>query len=170
MLRWTPVREDIEDALAVYRTQIGGWTVAYPYVMAGAFLLVGLGCFLIGLVLPALFTALGAVAMVLVFKRALSRNLWKNPLVREPQEAVVSWSALRMSNRTASTEWRWPTFSHAVETPRSFVLIGQRSPGSPRTSTRLFSYLPKGALPHPVEVDRLRGLLASVLPGGVRPA
>jgi hypothetical protein len=35
---------------------------------------------------------------------------------------------------------------------------------------RLFSYLPKGALPHPAEVDRLRGLLGTVLPGGVRPA
>ena len=80
---------------------------------------------------------------------------------------MVSLSGLRMSNSTATTEWRWPTFSHAIETPRSFVLIGTRQPGT-RNGTRLFSYLPKAALPHPAEVDRLRALLAQVLAGGVR--
>jgi hypothetical protein len=168
VLRWTPVRADFDDALAIYRSELGGWAVAYPYVMAGLFLFVGLACLVIGLLVPALLTAVGAVVLVLVYQRATSRNLWKNPLVRRPQEAVVSTFALRMSNTTASTQWQWPTFSHAVETPRSFVLIGARVPGEGRSGTRLFSYLPKGALPHPAEVDRLRALLASVLPGGVR--
>jgi hypothetical protein len=168
VLRWTPVRAEFDEALAVYRTDIGGWAVAYQYVMAGLFLLVGVACLLIGLLLPALLTALGAIALVLVFKRATAGNLWRNALVRLPQEAVVSVGGLRMANATASTEWHWPTFSHAVETPRSFVLIGVRQPGAAR-SARLFSYLPKGALPHPAEVARLRALLGGVLPGGVRP-
>jgi hypothetical protein len=167
VLRWTPIRDDVDDALAVYRTQVGGWTRAYPYVLAGLFLLVGFCCLLIGMPLPALCAALGAVAMVLLFRRAMARALWKNPLLRQPQEAVVSPAALRMSNPTATTEWRWGTFSHAVETPRCFVLIGQRAPGAAR-GARLFSYLPKGALPHPAEVARLRALLGAVLPGGVR--
>jgi hypothetical protein len=167
VLRWTPRREDIDDALAVYQSEIGGWAVAYPYVMAGLFLLVGFVALLAGLLLTAVLTAFGAVVMVLVFKRARARALWKNPLLRYPQEAVVSLAGLRMSNETATTEWRWLTFSHAVETPRSFVLIGARQPGAHR-STRLFSYLPKDALPHPAEVDRLRALLTRAVAGGVK--
>jgi YcxB-like protein len=167
MLRWTPVREDLEDGMAVYRREVGGPIAWFPYVMAGVCLLIGLSGFLLGQLTITVIASVGAVLMALFGRRLMNRSVWKNPLVREPREAVATPSGLRVWTRTATTELHWPAFSHAVETNRSFVLIGPRQPGAGR-STQLIYFLPKTALPHPVEVDRLRALLAAVLAGGVR--
>jgi len=167
MLRWTPVREDLEDGMAVYLREVGGPLAWFPYLMAGVFLLVGLSGFLLDELAITVGGAVGAVVAALFGRRLMHRNLWKNPLVREPREAVATPSGLRVWTRTATSDLHWPAFSHAVETDRSFVLVGPRLPGAAR-SARLLYFLPKAALPHPAEADRLRALLAGVLAGGVR--
>lgn len=118
-----------------------------------------------------LYAAVAAVAagVFAVFAtRITNRAVWRNPLVRLPAEAVVGPDVLRMSSPTATTEWKWESFSRAVETPRSFVLLGRPFAG-PGKRTQLFCYLPKAGLPHPAVADRLRALLGHVLAGGVRP-
>ena len=64
-----------------------------------------------------------------------------------------------MSSPTATTEWKWESFARAVETQRSFVLLGRPFAG-PGKRTQLFCYLPKAALPHPAEAARLWTLSA----------
>jgi len=122
---------------------------------------------LTGQLIVATVAALAAVLLALFGTRITDRAVWRNPLVRRPVEAVAGLEGLRMSSPNATTDWRWSTFDRAVETPRSFVLLAARVGKAKHTP--LFCYLPKSAAPHPVEVDRLRGLLGVVLPGGVRP-
>jgi hypothetical protein len=168
VLRWTPVRADLDDALDVYRQNMGPRVVIFTYVPALALVLLAFALALVDELLFATVAVLAAVVLTLFAKRINNRAVWRNPLVRQPAEAVVGPYALRMSSPTATTDWRWESFSRAVETPRSFVLLGRPFAG-PGKRTQLFCYLPKAALPHPAEADRLRALLGHVLAGGVGP-
>jgi hypothetical protein len=105
---------------------------------------------------------------VLLGNRITTRAVWRNPLVRQPVEAVVTPQALRMTGPNATTDWRWQSFTRAVETERSFVLLSNPD-GPAGRKAQLFCYLPKAAAPHPMEVDRLRAALGAILPGGVLP-
>ena len=60
-------------------------------------------------------------------------------------------------------------FAETVTVDDSGIAPAAISFAGPGKRTQLFCYLPKAALPHPMEVDRLRGLLGHGLPGGVRP-
>jgi hypothetical protein len=166
VLRWTPVRADLDDALAVYRRNMGPRVVIFTYIPAIALLLLTFALVLVGELLFATVAVVGAVLLTVFAKRINNRAVWRNPLVRLPAEAVVGPYALRMSSPNATTEWNWQSFSRAVETQRSFVLLGRPFTG-PGKRTQLFCYLPKAALQHPAEAARLRALLAQVLPGGV---
>ena len=168
VLRWTPTRADLDDALAVYRRNMGPRVLIFTYVPALALLLFSFALILLDELLLATVAVIAAVVLTVLATRINNRAVWRNPLVRQPAEAVVGPAALRMSSPNATTEWKWESFSRAVETPRSFVLIGSPFAG-PGKRTQLFCYLPKAALPHPAEVDRLRVLLGHVLPGGVKP-
>lgn len=168
VLRWTPTRADLDDALAVYRRNMGPRVVVFTYIPALALLLFSFTLILVGELLFATATVVAAVVFTVFATRINNRAVWRNPLVRQPAEAVVGPGALRMSSPNATTEWTWESFSRAVETPRSFVLIGRPFAG-PGKRTQLFCYLPKAALPDPAELGRLRTLLAHTLPDGVRP-
>ena len=163
-LRWTPARADLDDAMAAFRRAAGGYTAVFPYLGAVAALVLAVGLAVIGL--PAVGAGVGVAAVLLaVFGvRLTNRAIWRNPMLRRPAEAAAGPAGLRVSIPTATTDWQWQSFTRAVETGRSFVLIG-RATG--RRSS-LFTYLPKRAAAGPAEVDRLRALLAAVLPGGVR--
>ncbi len=168
VLRWTPTRADLDDALAVYRRNMGPKVVIFTYVPAIALLLFTFALVLIGELLLATVTVVAAVVFALFATRINNRAVWRNPMVRLPAEAIVGPYALRMSSPDATTDWKWESFSRAVETPRSFVLLGRPFAG-PGKRTQLFCYLPKAALAHPAEAARLRALLGAVLDGGVRP-
>jgi YcxB-like protein len=167
VLRWTPVREDLDDALAVYRRNMGPRVLIFTYIPALALLLFAVTLLLVGELLFATVAVIAAVVLTLFATRINNRAVWRNPLVRLPAEALVGPYALRMSSPNATTEWKWESFSRAVETPRSFVLLGRPFAG-PGKRTQLFCYLPKAALQHPAEAARLRAVLAQVLPGGVK--
>jgi hypothetical protein len=168
VLRWTPVRADLDDALAVYRRNMGPRVVMFTYIPAVALLLFTFALVLIGELLFATVTVVAAVVFTLFATRVNNRAVWRNPMVRLPAEAVVGPYALRMSSPNATTEWNWQSFSRAVETQRSFVLLGRPFAG-PGKRTQLFCYLPKAALAHPSEADRLRTLLGHALADGVKP-
>jgi hypothetical protein len=168
VLRWTPTRADLDDALAVYRRNMGPRVVIFTYIPALALLLVSFALILVGELLFATVAVVAAVVFTVFATRINNRAVWRNPLVRQPAEAVVGPYALRMSNPTATTEWKWESFSRAVETPRSFVLLGRPFAGAGKR-TQLFCYLPKAALAVPADADRLRAVLAHALAGGVGP-
>ncbi|HST67692.1 MAG TPA: YcxB family protein [Mycobacteriales bacterium] len=168
VLRWTPTRADLDDALAVYRRTMGPRVLIFTYFPAFALLLLAAALILVDQPLFAAVTAAGAAVFAVFANRINNRAVWRNPLVRQPAEAVVGPDALRMSSPTATTEWKWVSFSRAVETPRSFVLLGRPFAG-PGKRNLMFCYLPKAALAHPAEADRLRALLGHTLPGGVGP-
>lgn len=139
----------------------------FTYVPAIALLFSGFALVLIGELLFATVAVVAPPVFTVFAKRINSRALWRNPLVRQPAEAVVGPAALRMSNPNATTEWNWQSFGRAVETQRSFVLLGRPFTG-PGKRTQLFCYLPKGALPDPAEAAPPPRPPRPGPPGGVR--
>lgn len=167
VLRWTPEPADLQESVATGRWARGGAARHKVAITAGVLLVAALVCVLAGQpwVAPIFLIPLPlAVFAKQVNRRAIWRAL---PSARQPVEMAVLPDALvgaTWGATTARTTWQWSSFAAAVETERMFVLIPEAFKGR---NAMIISYLPKRALAHPAEVDRLRAVLGTVLPGGV---
>lgn len=157
VLRWTPTREDLADAMAAY----GPRPLMQPplrYGAALALLLGGAVLVLLGLLTAALVLALLAV-LVAVFggrrvEHAPGARVYAREAAFSPTEAVLSADGIQVA-QTSTVTLPWSAFHRTVESERSFVLVGPR-----RGVLPLLTYLPKRAAP---DVDRLRALLDGVV-------
>jgi hypothetical protein len=168
VLRWTPEPADLQESVAAGRWARGGAARHKVAITAGVMVAAALTCVLLG---QAWVAPIFVVALLpAVFNKPLNRwAIWRAlPSARQPTEMAVLPDALvgtTWGATNARTTWQWSSFAAAVETPRLFVLIPEAFKGR---NAMIISYLPKRALAHPAEADRLRQLLVSVLPGGVR--